>query len=118
MSNESKSLDCSGDVQLNLVDDDGVERSLTLNDAYGMSSCPFNLVSLGKLWDMKIGALFDPINNDAHLFLPTSTVKIPIIKKNGLFQIKHNLPKTLSFGAASGVHVASGVPFGLQSDIK
>lgn len=88
VSGDVSALQCSGEVTLHLEDRLGNNQSLPLSKVYGLSKCPFNLVSVSKLLDNKCCLHLDGFTDDYYLRLPHSKLQIPIIRKNGLLMIK------------------------------
>ena len=88
VSGDATHLDCTGDVTLQLRDLHGNSRSLPLRSVFGLNKCPFNLASVNKLIDDKCCLHLDGFSNDYWLRLPHSTMKVPIVRKNGLFMIR------------------------------
>jgi hypothetical protein len=68
-------LDCKGDVSLQLLDSDGVPHSLNLRDVYGMKMCPFNLISVSKLIDEKYWFSYNGKTEEGFLELPNSSIR-------------------------------------------
>jgi len=89
VSGESTNLEFVGDAELFLEDCDGKKHSLDIVEAFGMSSCPYNLISVSKLLDDKCNLhLYGDGSKTSHLELPLSHIKIPIVRKHGLFLLQ------------------------------
>jgi len=81
-------LDCEGEVVLDLVDTNGGCHKFELSGAYGLVKCPFNLVSVSKLLDDEYWLSLNGKTGEHFLELPHSSIRIPIVRKDGLLLLK------------------------------
>jgi hypothetical protein len=114
-------LDCEGSVMLDLKDALGTDHKLELTGAYGLATCPFNLVSVSKLVDEKYWLSLNGKTGEHFLELPNSSIRIPIIRKDGLLLLKPYQASTESVqlggaGQASGSVFLSTVNEGATVD--
>jgi hypothetical protein len=109
VSGSPTTLDCQGDVELQLIDSEGLQQTLKLKGAFGMKVCPFNLVSVSKLIEEKYWLNLNGKTGELFLELPNSTTRIPIVKKDGLLMLKPDQDSFgLELGGADHIHNAFG----------
>jgi hypothetical protein len=98
------SLECEGSVVLDLKDAEGNIHKLELAGAFGLTTCPFNLVSVGKLIDDGYWLSLNGKTDEHFLELPNSSIRIPIIRKDGLLLLKpcvNTVRRNVQFGGAN-----------------
>lgn len=92
VSGDETKLECIGDLSLDLVDENGTSSQFSLKGAFGLSKCPFNLLSVSKLLDQKFCVHLDGEIEEHYLQLPRSQIRIPIKRDKGLLM----LPQVIS----------------------